>query len=717
MGEPAEQMPRPKVSEALGKDVGRALARMDPADMKALGLEIGDVVEVAGKLRTVCKVMPAYKEARGQGRVQLDGLSRGNAGVALDETVTVRKVAAPPADRVALAAVSVVPSDRDMRYLETRLDGLPVVEGDRIRATLFGSRYLDFMVRTTAPKGPVLIAASTVLTVGPAKAEGVEPRRAALSYEDIGGLGSAIQKIREMVELPLRYPQLFDKLGIDAPKGVLLHGPPGTGKTLLARAVANETDAYFAHISGPEIMGKYYGESEARLRSVFEDAQRRAPSILFIDEIDAIAPKREELGGEKQVERRVVAQLLALMDGLAGRGKVIVIAATNLPNLLDPALRRPGRFDREIVIPIPDRPGRQGILEIHSRGMPLAKDVDLAYVAAITHGFVGADLEALCREAAMACLRRILPAVDFSQAELPYETIQSLEVSMEDFRAALREVEPSALREVFVEVPSATWEDIGGLEEVKRLLREAIEWPLTYQDLFRKAGARPPTGILLTGPPGCGKTLLAQAVASATQVNFISVKGPALLSKYVGESERAVREVFRKAKQAAPCLLFFDELDALAPRRGAGGGDAHVSERVVGQFLAELDGVERLTGVLVLAATNRADILDPALLRPGRFDLTVEIPLPDEEGRREILAVHSRGKPLASEVDLAAVAARTAGMTGADLDAVCQRAALLAIREAVEGGRQGRGDGTQAVLVRQEHVEAAVRERHQQRAR
>lgn len=707
----AEGTLRLKVSEALGKDVGRALARMDPADIKALGAEIGDIVEVSGKRRTVCKVMPAYKEARAGARIQLDGLSRANAGVVLDEVASVRKVGARPAERVILAPLSVSPSDRDMRYLETRLDGLPVVEGDRIRGTLFGSRYLDFLVRETAPKGPVLIAAETLLTVGPARAEAEIQKagRPTVSYGDIGGLGGAIQKIREMVELPLRYPQIFEKLGIEAPKGVLLHGPPGTGKTLLARAVANETDAYFTHISGPEIIGKFYGESEAKLRSVFEDAQRRAPSILFIDEVDAIAPKREELGGEKQVERRVVAQLLALMDGLEARGKVIVIAATNLPNLLDPALRRPGRFDREIIIPIPDRRGRLEILEIHSRGMPLARDVDLARLAEITHGFVGADLEALCREAAMVCLRRILPDVDFGQPTVPYDALMKLELCMEDFLTALREVEPSALREVFVEVPTTTWEDVGGLEDVKRLLREAVEWPLAYRDMFDAAGAEPPKGILLSGPPGCGKTLLAQAVASATRVNFISVKGPALLSRYVGESERAVREVFRKAKQASPCLVFFDEIDALAPRRGAGGAESHVSERVVGQFLAELDGIERLSGVLVLAATNRRDILDPALLRPGRFDALVEIPYPNERERLEILRVHARGKPLAPGLRLDALAAQTEGLTGADLAAICQRAALHAIREAVEGARR-EARGARQIVIQQRHFEAALSE-------
>ena len=703
---------RLKVTEALGKDVGRALARMDPADIKALGIEIGDIVEIVGKRRTVCKVMPAFKDDRGGARVQMDGISRGNAEAALDDMVVVRKVLAQPAQRIALSATTTGFSDRDLQYIGTRLDGLPVLEGDRIRGTLFGSRSMDFLVQETTPKGAVLIAPTTLLTVAPARTEARTQAvgRPTFSYEDVGGLKREVQRVREIIELPLRYPEVFTRLGIDAPKGILLYGPPGCGKTLIARAVAHETNVRFFSISGPEIMQKFYGESEGYLRKLFDEATKQAPSIIFIDEIDSIAPKREDLGGEHQVERRVVAQLLSLMDGLKARGQVIVIAATNLPNALDPALRRPGRFDREIVIPIPDRHGRLEILEIHSRGMPLAKDVDLPRLADITHGFVGADLEALCREAAMICVRRILPEIDFAQAALPYESLQRLELCREDFLAALREVEPSALREVFVEVPTTTWEDVGGLEEPKRLLREVLEWPLQYADLFSAAGVRPLKGILLSGPPGCGKTLLAQAAASATQVNFISVKGPALLSKYIGESERAVREVFRKAKQAAPCLVFFDEIDALVPRRGSGASDAGVSERVVGQFLAELDGVEKLTGVVVLAATNRPDMVDPALLRPGRFDVVVEIALPDEPARLAILQVQVRGKPLAQEVHLETIAANTEGLTGADLGAICQHAALSAIRERIE---QAKGAGAEpadasSLLIEARHFEAAL---------
>lgn len=698
-----------KVSEALGKDVGRALARMDPADIKALGVEIGDILEIVGKRRTVCKVMPSYKDDRGGSRIQIDGISRSNADVSLEDIVTIRKVAVQPAQRMVLSPTATGFSDRDLQYIGTRLDGLPVLAGDRIRGTLFGSRSMDFLVRETDPGGPVLIAPTTMLTVGTARAEtrAVSSVRPSFSYEDVGGLKREVQRVREIVELPLRYPEVFTRLGIDAPKGILLNGPPGCGKTLIARAVAHETNVRFLTISGPEIMQKFYGESEGHLRKLFEDASKQAPAIIFIDEIDSIAPKRESLGGEHQVERRVVAQLLSLMDGLKSRGQVIVLAATNIPNAIDPALRRPGRFDREVVIPIPDRHGRLEILEIHSRGMPLASDVNLPGLADITHGFVGADLEALCREAAMICIRRILPEIDFAQAALPYESLQKLELCREDFLAALREVEPSALREVFVEVPTTTWEDVGGLNEPKRLLREALEWPLLHGDLFEKAGVRPIKGILLSGPPGCGKTLLAQAAASSTNVNFISVKGPALMSKYIGESEHAVREVFRKAKQAAPCLVFFDEIDALVQRRGSGASDSGVSERVVAQFLAELDGVEKLTGVLVIAATNRLDILDPALLRPGRFDAVVEIPPPDEAERLEILRVHARGKPVASEVNLELIAANASGLTGADLGAICQYAALNAIRDLVGQDRCITADAS-SLLIQARHFEAAL---------
>ena len=693
-----------KVTEALSKDVGRAIARMGPEDLDKLQVAIGDMVEVTGKRGTVCKAMPAHKELRGQSRIQIDGLVRENAGVGLDEFVLVRKTSCRPAERVVLAPANVRPSERDLDYIGSLLDGVPVQEGNRIRATLFGSRWADFRVESTTPKGPVLINPTTQLVIGsPQQAE--EGAARSTSYEDIGGLKPQLQRIREMIELPLRYPEVFEQLGIDAPKGVLLHGPPGCGKTLIARAIAHESEANFFSVSGPEIIHKFYGESEAHLRKIFEEATRKGPSIIFIDEIDAIAPRRENVVGE--VEKRVVAQLLALMDGLAKREHLIVIAATNLPNLLDPALRRPGRFDREIAIPIPDRVGREEILSVHSRGMPLAEDVEIGHLAKITHGFVGADLEALCREAAMICLRRIMPSIDFALASIPYEQLARLEVGKEDFLDALREVEPSAMRDVFVEVPDVRWEDVGGLAQIKERLVEAVEWPLQYADLFTQAGIRPPKGILLTGPPGCGKTLLAKAIASESKVNFISVKGPALLSKYVGDSEKGVREMFHKAKQAAPCIIFFDEIDALVPARGAGGSDAHVSERVLSQFLAEVDGVEELKGVLFLGATNRPDMLDPAILRPGRFDVIVAIPLPDEQSRREIFEVHLRNKPLAPGIDVQKLAATTQDFSGAEIQGICTKAALRAVRRAV-AGRIGRPEDPAAVLIGPDDLEAEL---------
>jgi transitional endoplasmic reticulum ATPase len=694
-----------KVAESLAKDLGRGLARIDPADMPRMGVETGDVIEIAARRTIVCKVMPAYADQRGQSRIQIDGIARENAGAHVDEIVTVRGPAASPADRIVLMPVTIEPRPRDLEYIGGLLDGLPVVEGDRIRVSLFGTRSADFMVTSASPAGPLLINPTTILEVG--KAKGKAETERPLSYEEVGGLKRELQRIREIVELPLRYPEVFERLGVDAPKGVLLHGPPGCGKTLIARAVAHETDAHFFSVNGPEIIHKFYGESEAHLRKIFEEASRKSPAIIFIDEIDAIAPRRDKVIGD--VEKRVVAQLLALMDGLAKRQHVIVIAATNIPAALDPALRRPGRFDREIAISIPNREGRAEILDVHSRGMPLASDVDMSRIASITHGYVGADLAALCRESAMICIRRIIPEIDFAAVRIPYDALMKAEVHMDDFQQALHEVEPSAIREVFVEVPDIHWNDVGGLENVKQTLVESIEWPLKHPELYAEVGVKPPRGILLSGPPGCGKTLLAKAAANETEVNFISVKGPELLSKWVGDSERGVREVFHKAKQAAPCLLFFDELDALVPERGSGGGDSHVTERVIGQFLAEMDGIEELGGVLVLAATNREDILDPALLRPGRFDLKLEIAPPSREDRLEIFRIGLRGKPLADDVRLEELVATSEGFNGADIQAVCARAAMDAIREVIDRGADGAVTTRAKPIVRQEHLHRALR--------
>lgn len=682
----SEQMLSLIVKEARAEDTGRGIARVDPSDIRRLGGRIGDVVEIAGKRTSVAKLMPLYKEDRGQSCVQLDNLCRHNTGMSQDEQVMMRLVKSEAADKITLAPLGNSPNKRDLDYIGNSLDGLPVLKGDQIMISLPGQQRLDFTIEHTAPSGPVLVNPLTSLVISGANKSSKQTKPAHnetdTAYENIGGLKRQLYRIREMIELPLLYPEVFEKLGIEAPKGVLLHGPPGCGKTLIARAIAKESQAQFYTINGPEIIHKFYGESEGHLRKIFEQAAQKGPSIIFIDEIDAIAPQRERVVGD--VEKRVVAQLLALMDGLNRRQNVIVIAATNLPHALDPALRRPGRFDREISIPIPDKYGRLEIMKIHSRSMPLTKDVDITQLAAITHGFVGADLEALCREAAMNCLRRTATSIDFTQARISHSQLAMLEVCMEDFLSALREIEPSAIREVFVEIPEVRWQDIGGHEDIKLRLKEAIEWPLRYPQVFERVGLQPPKGVLLGGPSGCGKTLLAKALAHESEINFISVKGPELLSKYVGESERGVRDVFRKARQAAPCIIFFDEIDALLPSRSQHSSDGHVGERVLGQFLVEMDGLEELKGVLVLGATNRIDLLDPALLRPGRFDEIVEIPTPDRNARRAIFDVHLRNKPVAKTIDLDQLIEQTEGWNGAEIASICHRAALSALRQAVE---------------------------------
>ena len=687
-----------RVAEARQEDVNRFIVRLGSEAMERLGVKTGDVIEIKGRKITAAIVWPAYDEDRDQEIIRMDGTIRHNAGVSLGEKVTVRKANEKEAKTVVLSPISTSIHKMDksfVTFVKRRLLNCPLTRGDVINIPLL-KRALSFRVISTKPAGVIIVTDRTNLVVRESAEEaGAIPY---VTYEDIGGLHEAIQRIREMVELPLKHPELFKRLGIDPPKGVLLHGPPGCGKTLVARAVANESDAYFIAINGPEIMGKFYGESEHRLRQVFDDAEKNAPSIIFIDEIDAIAPKREEVTGE--VERRVVAQLLALMDGLKARGQVIVIGATNRPNALDPALRRPGRFDREIEIGVPDRDGRREILQIHTRGMPLAEDINLDRLADMTHGFVGADLAALCREAAMKALRRYLPEIDLDEEVIPPHVLEKIKITMKDFLDALKEVQPSAIREVLVEVPNVHWDDVGGLEEVKRELKEAVEWPLKHPEVFKRMGVDPPKGILLYGPPGTGKTLLAKAIATESEANFISVKGPELMSKWVGESEKAVREIFRKARMVSPAIIFFDEIDSLAPRRGF-TNETQVTERVVSQLLTELDGLEPLREIVVIAATSRPDMLDPALLRPGRFDRLIYVPPPDKKARLEILKIHTRKMPIADDVDLLKLAEATNGFVGADLAALCREAAMLALREDIE-----------AKMVRWKHFEEALQKIH-----
>jgi transitional endoplasmic reticulum ATPase len=681
-----------RVGDARQRDVGRGIARIDQKTMQKLGISAGDVVEIVGKRTTSAIAWPAYSEDQNRDLLRIDGFTRKNAGVAINEYVVVR----PAKVKIALS-LTLAPADMRLNvdedftnFVRNRLMERTLVEGDTTLVMMLG-HAIPFTVTKTRPHGIIKVTAETRLNIlnEPAPEGKGLPRT---TYEDIGGLHEEIQRVREMVELPLRHPELFQRLGIEPPKGVLLHGPPGCGKTLLARAVANESEANFFSINGPEIMSKFYGESEARLREIFQQAQQNAPSIIFIDELDAIAPKREEVTGE--VERRVVAQLLALMDGLGGRGNVIVIGATNRPGALDPALRRPGRFDREIEIGVPDKKGRYEVLQIHTRGMPLhgvekpegeksGEDVDLKKLSDMTHGYTGADLSALGRETAMKALRRYLPQINLEEERIPPSVLEKMEVTMEDFVNAYKEVTPTAMREVYIEVPTVHWDDIGGLDGVKQELKESVEWPIKNPEIFQRLGIKPPKGILIYGPPGCGKTLLARAVATESEANFITIKGPEVFSKWVGESEKAIREVFRKARMAAPAVIFFDEMDSLVPRRGAGFSDSGVSERVISQLLTEMDGVVTLEDIVIIGATNRPDMVDPAVLRPGRFDRLIYVPEPDEQSRLQIFKIYTKGMPLTKDVDMTSLTAMSKGYSGADIEALCREAAMIALRRDV----------------------------------
>jgi len=670
-----------KVAELKPGESDKGIARLDYELMRVLGIKNGDIIQIDGSKKTAVKVLDGYPEDANRGIIRLDNITRKNAGVMADDRVSVKKISVNNAEKITFAPVGELRLQGGEDYLKQKFQGMVLSKGDVLQDTVMGNK-MAFVVKSFTPTGTAtMITPDTKvkITNKPADDSGIPN----VSYDDLGGLGDAVRKVKEMVELPLKHPELFKRLGIEPPKGVLLHGPPGTGKTMLAKAVAGETSSNFMSIGGPEIVSKFYGESEGKLREIFKEAEENSPSIIFIDEIDSIAPKRDEVSGEE--ERRIVAQLLSLMDGLNSRGKVVVIGATNRPNAIDEALRRPGRFDREIEIGIPDRDGRLEILQIHTRGMPLDKDVDLEWLADKTHGYAGADISALTKEAAMTALRRVLKD-DVEAENTPIEVLNSIVVTKEDFKNALKDMQPSTMREVLIEKPNVKWEDIGALEEAKQELKEAVEWPLKFGKVFEHMNARPPKGILLYGPPGTGKTLLAKAVATESEANFISVKGPEFLNKWVGESEKAVRETFRKARQASPCVIFMDEIDSIAPERGT-GSDSNVTERVISQMLTEMDGLEGLSDVVVIAATNRPDIMDPALLRPGRFDKSIYIGPPDEASRKSIFGIHTQNKPLADDVSLDELAKRTEGCTGADISAICNEAVMNAVRGIVKPGK------------------------------
>ena len=670
-----------KINEVSQRLVGKGVAVIDPKIVEDNEWETGQILEIVGNRKSHVKLWPGTPEDYGTGIIKIDGLTRHNIGSGIGEKISVKTVDAKQAQSIVVSPIEKLSAEGLQEYMQANYDGHVLTTGDTlIVTTQLGGKTQLIITSTTPASKPVIVTDQTEFKLG-SMTKAIDQSVPRITYDDLGGLKKEVQKIREMIELPMRHPELFEKLGVEAPKGVLMYGPPGTGKTLLAKAVAGETNSHFISLSGPEIMGKYYGESEERLREIFKQAEENAPSIIFIDEIDSIAPKREEVTGE--VEKRIVSQLLTLMDGMKSRGKVVVIAATNRPDSIDPAIRRPGRFDREIEIGIPDEEGRKEILDIHTRGMPLNEKVNLDQIAKTTHGFVGADLEILAKEAAMRSLRRILPELDLEQEKISSEILQKIVINDDDFRDALKEVGPSALREVLVQIPNVTWDDVGGLESLKEELQEAVEWPLKHKDAFKHADVSAPKGILLYGPPGTGKTLIAKAVANTTESNFISIKGPELLSKWVGESEKGVREIFRKARQAAPCIIFLDEIDSIAPSRSSGTSDSHVTERIVSQILTEIDGLEELQNVVVIGATNRIDIIDSALLRPGRFDRIIEVPLPDIKGRENIFKIHTKKKPLANDVNFLQLVEKTQGFSGAEIEGVCSRAAIAAIKRFV----------------------------------
>jgi transitional endoplasmic reticulum ATPase len=673
-----------KIDEIPQQHVGRGRAIVDPKIIEETNWNTGQILELTYNKKTHVKLWPGSTKEYGSGIIKIDGITRQNLGAGIGDKITIRSVEAENAVQIILSPTEKITAEGLQEYMVYNYLNHVFTTGDMVALSTQMGGKVQFVITSTKPAKPVIVTEDTIFKLGP-MTKAVDSSIPRITYDELGGLKNEVQKIREMVELPMRHPELFEKIGVEAPKGVLLYGPPGTGKTLLAKAVAGETNAHFISLSGPEIMGKYYGESEEKIREIFKQAEENSPSIIFIDEIDSIAPKREEVTGE--VEKRIVSQLLTLMDGMKSRGKVVVIGATNRPDSIDPALRRPGRFDREIEIGIPDEGGRYDILSIHTRGMPIDEKVDLKQISKITHGFVGADLEVLCKEAAMRSLRTILPEIDLDEEKVSTEILQKIKITSEDFRDALKDVRPSALREVQVQIPNVNWDDVGGLDELKEELREAIEWPIKHKEAFEFVNVESPKGILLHGPPGTGKTMIAKALATMTESNFISIKGPELLSKWVGESERGVREIFRKARQAAPCIIFLDEIDALVPRRGNDSG-SHVTENVVSQILTEIDGLEELHNVLIIGATNRLDIVDEALLRPGRFDRIIEVPNPDAKGREQIFKIHTKKKPLADDVNISKVVELTDGFSGAEMMAITNRAAILALKRYV-GGKPG----------------------------